>query len=351
MKSKIFLNRAKRLQDLCKMWDVDGFLIEDPIDVFYLTGLQFSLATLIVHSQETALFVDGRYFAFAKNNSPFPTYLLSTLPSQAQGSLGFDTSYTTVKRWEELKLIYPKTKKTEKPVQQIRAIKDPEEIQLLEKSATLLWKGFQHIQTKIKIGVTEKELAYAFENFCKQNGGEKLGFDPIIAFGENTAYPHHKAGNTPLQNNTTILCDLGVVVDHYHSDMTRTFFLGTPPAPLEALKKVVQQASTAALKLCKPGTPVSLLSETAHSIIQKAGFEKLIAHSLGHGIGLEIHEFPRLSEKENPNTLLAEGMVITIEPGLYLPKTGGFRHEDTIVITNSGYKNFYSNLDTNQNTP
>jgi Xaa-Pro aminopeptidase len=212
----------------------------------------------------------------------------------------------------------------------------------MKKSAALVWKGFEHIRRSLKVGVTEKELALSFEIFCRKQGAEKLSFDPIIAFGKNTAYPHYRAGDVKLKKDQLVLIDIGVVVDHYHSDMTRTVFFGNPDPRLVLLETVVKKAHAAALKLCKVGTKVGDLDKAARQVIEKAGLKELILHSLGHGIGLETHEFPRLKYKgEDQSTLLQEGMVITIEPGLYLPGVGGVRYEDTIVITSKGYTNFY----------
>ena len=348
MSSKTFLNRLSKLQSFFKRWKADGCLIENPLDLFYLTGLQLSLGLLVVLPAKTKLFVDGRYIEFAKKNSPFPVELLSEDAVisflRPVRTLVFDSSWTTVLRYEQLKKLHSKVLMgVFQPLKELRLIKDAAELKLMKQSAALVWKGFEHIRRSLKVGVTEKELALSFEIFCRKQGAEKLSFDPIIAFGKNTAYPHYHGGDVKLQKDQLVLIDIGVVVDHYHSDMTRTVFFGKPDPRLVFLETVVKKAHAAALKLCKVGTQVGDVDKAARQVIEKAGLQELILHSLGHGIGLETHEFPRLKYKgEDQSTVLQEGMVITIEPGLYLSGVGGIRYEDTIVITSKGYTNFYA---------
>lgn len=345
MPSKIFLNRISKLQSIFKTWKVDGCLIENPLDLFYLTGLQLSLGMLVVLQNKARLFVDGRYIEFAKKNSPVSVELLSKEAAVLKqiSSLAFDSHWTTVEREKQLKKLYPGIL-TPVPqlLKQLRAIKDAAELKAMKKSAGVLWKGFEHIRRSLKVGISEKELALAFEIFCRKHGAEKLAFDPIIAFGKNSAYPHYRAGNAKLKKGDIVLIDIGVVVDHYHSDMTRTIFFGKADPRLILIESVVKKAHAAAIALCKSGTKVGDLDKAARQVIQQAGLKELILHSLGHGIGLETHEFPRIKfQGEDHDVILHEGMVITIEPGLYLPGAGGIRHEDTIVITAKGYNNFY----------
>lgn len=341
---KNYLNRIEKLKSYFKTWKVEGCLVENPLDLYYLTGLQLSVGILVVLPKAAHLFVDGRYIDFAKKNSPVPVQLLSqkALQSVLTKSVAFDSHTTSVDRAAELKKISSDLKPIPHLLREVRAIKDRQEVQALEKSASLLWKGFSYIQKKLKVGVNEKEIALAFEIYCREQGAEKLAFSPIIAFGKNSAYPHYRAGDAVLKKGDIVLIDIGVVVDHYHSDMTRTLFFGKADSRLVLLDSVVKKAHAAALKLCKSGSRVGDLDLAARKVIAEAGLADLILHSLGHGIGLETHEFPRLKYRgEDHDVVLKEGMAITIEPGLYMPGVGGVRHEDTIVITSKGYKNFY----------
>jgi Xaa-Pro aminopeptidase len=345
MKSKNFLDRARFVFDSCSKEKIDALLIEKPIDLYYLTGLDLSLGSLLISKKGAQLFVDGRYLEMAKKKGPYPCVL--SLPANIKkafdrcSSIGFDSAETTYQRWEVLKKLgnfIP----IKKPTDSARAIKSKEELKALKKSAALLWKGYEHIRKNLAVGVTEKEVAANFEIFCLENGAEKMAFDPIVAFGKNTAFPHYRPGNIRLKKGDIVLLDLGVVIDHYHSDMTRTFFFGKGDPRLVKFETVVKEAHDAALHLCHPGAKIGDLDAAATQVIKKAGLEKYIAHSLGHGVGLEIHEFPRIRYKgEDHDTVLQEGMVITIEPGLYWAGVGGYRFEDTIVITKKGYENWY----------
>lgn len=347
MISKTFSSRADTLRSFFAKWKVDGCLIENSIDLYYMTGLQLSLGLLAVLPGRAQLFVDGRYIAYAKKNSPFPVELLSKEAVisylKEQPSLSIDSHATSLERSDQLKELYKGTLKgIPQLLKDLRVVKDLAEIKAMKKSAQLLWKGFEHIRKSLKVGVTEKDLALSFEIFCLKAGAEKLAFDPIIAFGKNSAYPHYRAGNAKLKKGDNVLIDIGVVVDQYHSDMTRTIFFGKPDSRLILLDTVVKKAHAAALELCKKGTKVGDLDKAARRVIEKAGLSDLVLHSLGHGIGLETHEFPRIKvQGEDHEVALRVGMVITIEPGLYLPGTGGIRHEDTIVITEKGYHNLY----------
>lgn len=344
MSSNVFSDRIKKVFQKNK---VDALIIEKPIDLFYLTGLNLSLGTLIISKKGGHLFVDGRYLAFAKKNGPCPcektTSEALTKLLSAFRRVGFDSVETSYARWEELKKLAKKELlPIKKPTDNIRAIKSAEEIKALKKSAALLWKGFQFIKKSLKVGITEKAVAALFEVYCLENGAEGVAFEPIVSFGKNTAFPHYRPGAVRLKKGDCVLLDLGVVVDHYHSDMTRTFFFGEPDPRLVVLEAVVKEAHDAALLLCRPGVKVGELDKVACRVIEKAGLDSYLAHSLGHGVGLEIHEFPRIKFRgADSNVVLQEGMVITIEPGLYWPGVGGYRYEDTIVITRKGYENWY----------
>jgi Xaa-Pro aminopeptidase len=344
MSSNVFLSR---IQAVFKESKVDALVIESPIDLFYLTGLNLSLGTLIISKKGGHLFVDDRYLAAAKKKGPCSCEkataegLAKTLNSFSK--VGFDTNETSYARWKELqKEVKRELVPLKKPTAVIRAVKSPAEIKALKKSAALLWKGFQFLKKNLKVGITEKAAASLFEVYCLENGAEKMAFDPIVAFGKNTAFPHYQPGNARLKSGDIVLLDLGVVVDRYYSDMTRTFFFGKPDSRLVVFEAAVKEAHDAALLLCRPGVKVGELDKAACHVIEKAGLKSYLAHSLGHGVGLEIHEFPRLKFRgEDSDVILKEGMVITIEPGLYWPGVGGYRYEDTIVITRKGHENWY----------
>ena len=338
------VSRVEKLQTLLKKTGFEGCLIEHPTDLFYLTGLELSAGQLIITETSTKLFVDGRYFEICKKEASFEVETSSVKALEASvkplSSLLIDAENTTLSRYNALKKMFGrKLKFSDSLVKIARSIKDEKEIALLRKSAKLLWKGFQYISSKLKPGVTEEEIAKLFEIFCLKNGAERLAFDPIIAFGENSAMPHYRAGKRVLRKGDIVLIDIGIEVDHYRSDMTRTLSCGALAPKLLEMQRVVKEAHASALKKCRAGAIISSLDKAARKVMRSYGMEDLFVHSLGHGIGLDTHEFPRIRLGEN--TELEEGMVITIEPGLYLPGLGGVRYEDTVVVTARGFENFY----------
>ncbi len=334
-----------------KGWEV--LFIEDPLDLFYLTGLKLSCGQLYVDPQGAHLFVDGRYLESAAKQAGFPVSLMEEdtviafLKHRSCKTIRCDGKKISHDRFLELqkKLGYPLSSEAGF-LKTLRGIKSKEEIKKLQKSADLLYQGFLYLKKQLKVGIQEKELASLFEIFCLKHGADGLSFAPIIAFGAHSAMPHYRAGRGVLRKGDIVLMDLGVLLEGYHSDMTRVLFFGKKDPFLNRIQEIVREAKLAAFKLAKPGTRIGALDEAALRVFDAYGVRENYLHSLGHGVGLEIHEFPRVSFKgEDKDTLLEEGMVITIEPGLYFSGKGGVRDEDTIVITKNGYHNFYGKHD------
>jgi len=343
----------KRLQELGNKMHAQGCetcLIQNPLDLLYLTGLPLSAGKLCVHAKETLLFVDGRYLQIAQEKAPMKVCLdekeavLTFLHAHKCKSVWFDgqhTSYEAFLRWKQTVKDIDFVSKSSF-FKTLRVIKDDQEIHKMKKSAQLLWQGFQHIRAQLKGGITEKELSKRFEIFCLEQGGEGLAFEPIIAFGPNSAMPHYRSKDVPLKAGDIVLIDIGVIVDQYHSDMTRVLFFQTPDPDLEKYYQINKAAHDAALTACRPGIPIGMLDRAARDVMAAHQVEHLFVHSLGHGIGLETHEFPRIKwDGEDKDVLIEPGMVFTVEPGLYVPGKGGVRYEDTILITETGYENFY----------
>jgi len=344
--------RIDKLQAMLTALSLDGCLIEHPVDLTYLTGLNLSAGALVVMQEECALFVDGRYEEYAKAYSSHPVLpwgdssMASFIKSKKGKTVAFDQKRTSYERFLQLETLSQKAGckflAHHSFSQDLRMCKDLKEFSLLRQSAHLNWQGYQHIVSLLQEGVSEEELAWEYELFCRTHGAEKLAFSPIIAFGKNSALPHHRSSKTRLKQGDVVLIDIGVVVGQYCSDMTRTQFFSDVDPTIKELYNIAEEAQKAALALCRPGVKIGMLDIAAREVMKRYGVEELFLHSLGHGVGLEIHEAPRIKKDGiDAGTLLVEGMCITIEPGLYLSGRGGVRYEDTIFITKEGYENLY----------
>lgn len=320
-------------------------LIEQPLSLFYLTGLHLSLGKLLITPSEACLVVDGRYIETAQSLAPIPCVLLqddtlqSLLTEWHAEQLSFVAEDTTYQRYTQLKELNIPLAPIEDPVRKLRLVKDPTELDKLRRAGELGSQGYDFVCSLIGEGVSERDLAKQLELFWLREGGEKVAFQPIIAFGANGSKPHHHPSDTRLQSGQPVLIDIGVTLDDYHSDMTRTVFYKSPSAEIQKVYHTVHQAQQAALDACQPGVSAGELDRIARDYIAKAGYGEQFSHSLGHGIGLEVHEAPGLRQKmPDQSIVLQAGMVITIEPGIYLPGMGGVRIEDTIIITQNGFE-------------
>lgn len=345
------MNYAKRLQNvkaLLYKYACDAFLIEDPIDIFYLTGIELSLGKVLISLQEALLIVDGRYAEVSQEQTLYFFRALESfsmreyLSQYAIKRLGFDASKISYKSFLDLHTSLENQVELlgiEDLLSSLRLIKDQEEIDLLKKAAHFTQEGYQLISCMLKEGISEEELAFALELFWKKRG-VKAAFEPIIAFGSNTSKPHYKTGKSLLAKDLPVLVDIGGSFEGYCSDMTRVIHFGTHCAKIQEIYLIVEEAKEKAMALCFPGTHIKDLDIAARSHIASKGYGEYFCHSLGHGIGLEAHEIPRISAKSNfADQSLCAGMVITIEPGIYLPGIGGVRLEDTLLITDAGYEN------------
>ncbi len=343
------MNQKLRLEKLAhSLVGVEGCLIEDPSDLYYLTGLSLSIGRLWVSEKESCLFVDGRYYARAKREAPCPVELNTGIHFkkvlQNVKRASFDSAFVTYNGFLALKSGFPHIEwvPVSSPLKNLRLIKDGAEIAALRKAAHLTWQGYQHILRHLKEEVSEAELALEFEFFCRKNGASGFSFEPIIAFGENSAYPHYRAGNARLKQNQIVLIDVGAIVDRYCGDMTRVVFFGKPDPGLAHFDQLNRSAQKKAAALVRPGLKIGELDRVVREEFRKENLEELYTHSLGHGIGLQAHEYPRIKvDGDDKDLILKPGMVFTIEPGLYQPGLGGVRYEDTVLVTETGYENFY----------
>ena len=340
-----YQKRLEKVREIIQSANCDAFLVDDTTNLYYSTGLNLSAGKLLVKRDDAFLLVDNRYFEFCKNKAPVNVLLSEKTPLESilngVSKLAFDSETTSYQDFLGLQKLLKEVTLVPlpNPIQKIRGIKDSQEIALLAEAAALNVTGYEYVKSLLKEGISEIEIATELEIFWKKKGGQALSFDPIIAFGENSALPHYHASDTCLKKGMAVLIDIGVKWQGYHSDMSRTLFWGEPPVILREIYEIVQEAQKLALALCKPGTLIGALDAAARDHITSKGYGENFLHSLGHGVGLEIHEWPLIRKREPyQNIPLEIGMVITIEPGIYLPGVGGVRIEDTIVITSAGYE-------------
>ena len=317
--------------------------IEHPADLLYLTGMELSKGRLLISPKEATLFVDGRYYERAKREAPCSVLLWDEQKKRTEKRIGFDSATVTYDGYLALKKSMPHVEWVPMPgpVQALRAIKSSAEIAALKRAQNLTLRGIQKVHEKFKEGVTEEELAREFEFFCRNHGASELSFESIIAFGENSAYPHYRAGKCKLQSGQIVLVDAGAVVDHYHGDMTRIFYFGKPDPRIVKLEQIVRAAQQKAIDQVKPGIKLGTLDQIVRDEFDAHNVKQLYTHNLGHGVGLETHEFPRLKfHGDDRDVILKPGMVFTIEPGLYQPGMGGIRIEDVVLVTETGHEVF-----------
>jgi Xaa-Pro aminopeptidase len=351
-KSEI-INRLSAFQRCLSLSGVDACLLEDPHDLFYFTGLDLSLGRLWISIKGAALFVDSRYIDIAiKESLVQPVFLLKKeeekkfIEKVRPLYAVFDGAKTSFNRASEIKNFLESLSckvqidSKEGITNSVRMIKGRCEIYDIKQSVLILRKAFNHLKGHVKTGVTEEGLALEFEVFIRKHGSTGSSFDPIVAFEKNASMPHYRPKNIKLKNNQMVLFDVGCVFKHYRTDMTRIFFHGTPNPTLLRMASLVKQAKDIAVQKCCPGSKIGDLDYAVREFFKKEKVDHLFTHSLGHGIGLQTHESPIIRfDGRDKEAVLQPGMVITIEPGLYLAEAGGVRLEDMILITQNGFEN------------
>lgn len=344
------MDRIKKVLTLISKSNLDGALISSVSNITYLTNFSgFSQyereAYLVISENKNYLITDGRYSETVEKIRDFE--LLEISHSKPIGKI-FETLSKKFKKLgvEENSITLSESKKLRKHfklyplknIQNLRSVKDSDEISKIEKACQIGDEAFNFIISKLKSGVTEKEIAYKLEFFIKQRGAE-LSFPPIVAFGKNSSIPHHKTSDRKLKTDNIALLDFGVRYEDYCSDMTRTVFFGKADDKFKKIYNTVLVSQRKAIdflissfnhqssteKLVKS----SLVDKVSRNHIISAGFPS-IPHSLGHGIGIEVHEPPNLSPTSKVGLL--PGMVFSIEPGIYLSGYGGLRIEDLVVL-------------------
>ncbi|MGQ9715720.1 MAG: M24 family metallopeptidase [Anaerolineae bacterium] len=344
----MFLDRLQRVRTRLSEEGLDWLLVSHPENRRYLSGFTGSFGYLLISQEEALLATDFRYFQQVQEQAPAYTLakvqggalesLASILQQHvAEGArLGFEAEHLTVALYEKLRGDVGSVQwvPTQGLVERLRAVKDPEEVAAIRRAVALADDVLEDVLPTLRPGVTEREVAWRLESAMRERGAEKVSFDLIVASGPNSAKPHAVTTDRPLGRGEPIVMDMGCVVDGYCSDLTRTVILGEPDGRFRDLYDLVLQAQRAAEEGIRPGMSGREADALAREILDAAGYKEEFGHSLGHGVGLEIHELPRLSAlAEEP---LQEGMVFTVEPGVYIPGWGGIRIEDVAVLRADG---------------
>jgi Xaa-Pro aminopeptidase len=323
------------LRSFLKSEKLDAFLVLTKTNRQYLSGFTGSSGTLVISRHSAALFVDGRYTLRAKRESQVPIRSLGTIVENINKhkirKIGVEDRIT-LSQFKFLKKQLPgkQWKVTHDWTENLRTGKNSEELANISKGSQLIDKAFRMVlKLARRKNITESEIAHQIEKFGKARGAA-LAFDPIVAWGANAASPHHFSSNTKLGKNNFLLLDFGYKVNGYHSDFTRTIFLGKPGSLHEKVYETVLAAQLAAISRVKIGQRASNVDNAARSLIDEEGFGQNFTHSTGHGVGLEIHELPNFSA--HTTDVLRKNSVVTVEPGIYLPGKFGVRIEDMILV-------------------
>ena len=352
-----FKRRLSYLRDKLGQDSPDTIWIIQPENRRYLSGFRAndpqineSSGSLLINRKKALLITDSRYTTEAKSEArdfdvvtlkwdfikEFPA-LLERVKTKV---LGFEGDYLTYKLHRELVKMLKKLRSSirlihmNRMVEEMRAIKDQTEIRTMEASAAMMSGLLREVISGLRPGRTEIEIAHELEQLAYEAGAEGMAFPPIVASGPNSALPHAVPTNRKIGRKEPIILDVGLKLNGYCCDMTRTVFLGSPGKKFREIYRTVRNAQLSAIEYVKPGTDSTEPDSVARGIIKDAGFGIYFGHSLGHGVGLATHEAPRLGPI-NP-LKLEKGMVVTVEPGIYIPGEGGVRLEEMVVIEEKG---------------
>jgi Xaa-Pro dipeptidase len=345
----------KRFQQLYAFMEkeqLDAVLITSPKHVYYMTGFftdphERFLGLVIPLSGEPSLIVPAldreaaanassvqQIFTHTDTQNPYEV-LQKALPGGLK-RLGLEKHYLTVERYEAIAAAVSAQQyvDVEQPLRDMRLVKSPEEVARIKRAVQVVEDVLREGLKKVKPGVTEIEIVAELEYQMKRLGAEGPSFSTMVLAGEKSALPHGKPGDRKIQNGELLLFDLGVYVNGYASDITRTFAVGEINQQLREIYETVLAANEAAIAAVRPGVSLASLDGAARDLIAAKGYGEYFMHRLGHGLGMDVHEYPSV-HGENHETLRS-GMVFTIEPGIYLPGAGGVRIEDDVLVTENG---------------
>lgn len=333
-------NNIRWLRDRIKMQDLQGIIISNPINIKYLTGIEAE-GTFLITPKENIYITDGRYVEAVNNkltiNDEIFVYDIKDLTLDDYENffmfcekVGFEENYVTYAKYKDYMHRYKvnSLEETEGIIEKQRMIKDPEEIEKISRACKITDDCFEYLKNYIKVGLTEKQIAKEIEDYFIKAGADDLAFETVVASGRNTSMPHAVPTDKKIEPGDPITIDMGCKYNGYCSDMTRTIFAKYVPEEIKEIYELVLKNQKQVINEMKEGTNLKLVSRIVQNDFKLHGYD--LIHALGHGVGLEIHELPFSSIKYD--SVLKNNMVITNEPGIYIPNKFGVRIEDTVWI-------------------
>lgn len=340
------MNR-KRLEQKFDELKFDALVSEAPQTRLWYSGVATSDGYLVIEKDKAYLFVDSRYIEYCQKNAKNvevvllkPGALKDFFESKKYSTIAYEQDYLTVETLKRLQSLSPESKTVFLIGQELRIIKSEEEIEYLQKAMDISLKAYYRIVGWIKPGMTEKAVDRKLNYFMKQEGADKESFDNIIAFGPNAAEPHHHPTDRRLEDGDIVKIDFGALYNGYSADVTRTHIYGgennaKDPKLVEILN-IVKEAARLGRKAVKPGMTGAQIDKICRDYITEKGYGQYFAHSTGHGLGIDVHELPYVSVTSD--IVFEPGMVVTVEPGIYIEGLGGARNEDDVLVTENGHR-------------
>lgn len=340
--------RLQKLRTALLDVGVDTILVSQPENRQYVSGFTGSGGLLLISAERAVLATHFVYYEQVEREAP--DFELAKIPGKETAllpelladlgvrRLGFESEQVTVDQLHEWSQATPGVEwiPLKGTVEKLRAVKDAQEFEALRRSAALTDAAFGHLLQSIRPGMTEREAAWQIESYMRTHGASKVAFDLIVAAGPNGALPHARPSDRPMQAGEPIVVDVGCELDGYCSDLTRTICLGQPSPKYMEVWAIVRRAQEAAESGIRAGMSGVQADALGRDVIAAAGYGEFFGHGLGHGVGLAVHEAPRASRLAPADETFEPGMVLTVEPGIYLPGEFGVRIEDLVVIREDG---------------
>ncbi len=324
--------------------DLDGYITFLEQDFSYLAGFSGDAGALVVGRDDALLLTDSRYIETAQaevrgartaqHGVPMTQDIAQAVREMGGERWGFDATAVTFDIYQRLQEKGVPLVPTRGVVLSLRMVKDEEEIAKLRRACSIAADALEEAIDRVRPGMKERDIALWLEVRMREMGAQGPAFPFIVASGPRGSLPHATAGERAFQAGDLVTFDVGCRYFGYHSDITRTVALGTPPAELQRVYEVVREAQEAGIAAVRPGAAARDVDAAARRVIEQAGYGERFGHGTGHGVGLEIHEWPQISSRSEDT--LEPGMVLTVEPGIYLPGLGGVRIEDTVLVTGEG---------------